>query len=291
METQEKKKKSLHKILFNPYRMVIVNEDTFEEQIQLRISRIGIFLLSIFILATLTAGIFALIAYTPMKEYIPGYDSNELRKKATQNIFVTDSLIEIYNQNLQYLNAVRSVFAEDIDYQDPETSDLGLNENEQNNNEPVSIVPEDSLLRAFVAQQEKFNPNISSELELNDLLLPPALGPISQGFNTEENHFAVDIVLKQNTPIKSIADGTVIFSEWTAQTGFVIIIEHSFGVLSVYKHNASLTKSQGESVLSGEVIASAGNTGELSTGFHLHFELWIEGYPMNPENFFNFTQP
>ena len=233
METQEKKKKSLHKILFNPYRMVIVNEDTFEEQIQLRISRIGIFLLSIFILATLTVGIFALIAYTPMKEYIPGYDSNELRKKATQNIFVTDSLIEIYNQNLQYLNAVRSVFAEDIDYQDPETSDLGLNENEQNNNEPVSIVPEDSLLRAFVAQQEKFNPNISSELELNDLLLPPALGPISQGFNTEENHFAVDIVLKQNTPIKSIADGTVIFSEWTAQTGFVIIIEHSFGVLSV----------------------------------------------------------
>jgi murein DD-endopeptidase MepM/ murein hydrolase activator NlpD len=291
METQEKKKKSLHKILFNPYRMVIVNEDTFEEQIQLRISRIGIFLLSIFILATLTAGIFALIAYTPMKEYIPGYDSNVLRKKATQNIFVTDSLIEIYNQNLQYLNAVRSVFAEDIDYQDPETSDLGLNENEQNNNEPVSIVPEDSLLRAFVAQQEKFNPNISSELELNDLLLPPALGPISQGFNTEENHFAVDIVLKQNTPIKSIADGTVIFSEWTAQTGFVIIIEHSFGVLSVYKHNASLTKSQGESVLAGEVIASAGNTGELSTGFHLHFELWIEGYPMNPENFFNFTQP
>ena len=291
METQVKKKKSLHKILFNPYRMVIVNEDTFEEQIQLRISRIGIFLLSIFILATLTAGIFALIAYTPMKEYIPGYDSNELRKKATQNIFVTDSLIEIYNQNLQYLNAVRSVFAEDIDYQDPETSDLGLNENEQNNNEPVSIVPEDSLLRAFVAQQEKFNPNISSELELNDLLLPPALGPISQGFNTEENHFAVDIVLKQNTPIKSIADGTVIFSEWTAQTGFVIIIEHSFGVLSVYKHNASLTKSQGESVLAGEVIASAGNTGELSTGFHLHFELWIEGYPMNPENFFNFTQP
>ncbi|MGA0212740.1 MAG: M23 family metallopeptidase [Flavobacteriaceae bacterium] len=291
METQEKKKKTLRKKLFNPYRMVIVNEETFEEQIQVRISRIGIFLLSLFVLVTLSAGIFALIAYTPMKEYIPGYDSNELRKKATQNLFVTDSLIEIYNQNLQYLNAVRAVWAEDVDYQDPETSDLGLNDNEQNDAEPISIVPEDSLLRAFVAQQEKYNPNISSELELNDLLLPPALGPISQGFNTEENHFAVDIVLKQNTPIKSIADGTVIFSEWTAQTGFVIIIEHSFGVLSVYKHNASLTKSQGESVLAGEVIASAGNTGELSTGFHLHFELWIEGYPMNPENFFNFTQP
>jgi len=291
MATQEKKKKTLRKKLFNPYRMVIVNEETFEEQIQVRISRIRIFLLSLFVLASLFAGIFALIAYTPMKEYIPGYDSNELRKKATQNLFVTDSLIEIYNQNLQYLNAVRAVWAEDVDYQDPETSDLGLNDNEQNDAEPISIVPEDSLLRAFVAQQEKYNPNISSELELNDLLLPPALGPISQGFNTEENHFAVDIVLKQNTPIKSIADGTVIFSEWTAQTGFVIIIEHSFGVLSAYKHNASLTKSQGESVLAGEVIASAGNTGELSTGFHLHFELWIEGYPMNPENFFNFTQP
>ena len=98
-----------------------------------------------------------------------------------------------------------------------------------------------------------------------------------------------NIVLKENYPIKSIADGTVIFSEWTSQTGYVIIIIHNYGFMSVYKHNSSLRKKQGELVLAGEVIAAAGNTGEYSTGWHLHFELWLDGYPMDPEQFLNFN--
>ena len=116
------------------------------------------------------------------------------------------------------------------------------------------------------------------------------MGPISQKFNPEEEHYAIDIVLEKNTPIKAISDGRVVFAEWTAQTGYVIIIEHIKGILSVYKHNSSLSKKQGDVVQAGEMIALAGNTGEFSTGFHLHFELWIEGYPMNPENFFNFSK-
>ena len=102
-------------------------------------------------------------------------------------------------------------------------------------------------------------------------------------------HFAVDVVLKENSPIKSVAEGTVIFSEWSADTGYVIIIEHPYGLLSTYKHNESLIKSQGETVQAGEVIATAGNTGEFSTGYHLHFELWSDGFPMNPENFIDFS--
>ena len=121
-------------------------------------------------------------------------------------------------------------------------------------------------------------------------MFSPVLGPISNPFNIDESHYAVDIVVEENTPVKSIADGTVIFSEWSVETGFVIILEHNLGILSVYKHNESLSKQQGDTVLGGEVIAIAGNTGELSTGFHLHFELWIDGYPMNPENFFNFSK-
>ena len=121
------------------------------------------------------------------------------------------------------------------------------------------------------------------------LLLPPALGPISQKFTPEEKHFAVDIVLEENTPIKAIADGRVIFAEWTAQTGYVMILEHTQGILSVYKHNAALSKEQGDNVQGGEVIALAGNTGEFTTGFHLHFELWVDGFPMDPTNFFNFS--
>ena len=95
--------------------------------------------------------------------------------------------------------------------------------------------------------------------------------------------------MEENTPIKAISDGRVIFAEWTAETGYVIILDHNKGILSVYKHNAALSKSQGDIVQGGEVIALAGNTGEYTTGFHLHFELWIEGYPMNPMNFFNFS--
>ena len=289
MDEQVKKERSIFKKLRDPYRMVIINEETFEEQIHFRVSRLRIILLFIIVFTFFGTGVFMSIAYTSLKEYIPGYDSSELRQKAIQNLFKTDSLIEKYNQNIQYLNAVRAVLSEEVTFQDPELSEKALeNDPDQNINE-TPVVPEDSLLRAFVTQQDKYNPNESGKTKLNTLLLAPAQGPISQDFNIEEKHYAVDIVLKENTPIKAIADGTVIFAEWTAQTGHVIILEHAFDLLSVYKHNAALSKNQGESVLAGEVIAAAGNTGEFSTGFHLHFELWIDGYPMNPNNFFNFS--
>lgn len=290
MAKEEKKRRQFLQKLLNPYLVMIIDEETFEEQTQIRFSRLKMIFVGLLMIGVLGTLIFSTIAFTPLKEYIPGYDSSELRKKAVQNLFLTDSLITLYNQNIQYLNSVRKVLSEDISF---EESQLSV---EQLENQNVAVpsftepILEDSLLRAFVSQQDKYNPLISDKVEINSYLFPPALGPISQPFDLKESHFAVDIVVKENTPIKAIADGTVIFSEWTAETGYVIILEHSSGILSVYKHNASLTKKQGDSVLSGEVIATAGNTGELSTGFHLHFELWMDGYPMNPENFFNFSE-
>lgn len=291
MDHKDRKKRTFLKKLITPYRMVIINEETFEERIQFKISKLSVLMLSLLSFSAIAGLVYASIAYTSLKEYIPGYDSTELRKQAVQNLFVTDSLITLYNQNLQYLNAIRAVLNEDISFEDPERMDQSLQVENQDAPEFISSIPEDSLLRAFVSQQDKYNPDLSSSnLTLETLLLPPAIGPISQGFNTEESHFAVDIVLEANTPIKSIADGRVVFAEWTAQTGYVIIIEHSQGILSVYKHNAALSKEQGDVVQGGEVIALAGNTGELTTGFHLHFELWVEGYPMDPKNFFNFSK-
>ena len=119
-------------------------------------------------------------------------------------------------------------------------------------------------------------------------MFPPANGSISEGYNINKKHFAVDIVVAKDTPIKATADGTVILAEWTTQTGYVIIIDHGNGLISTYKHNASLTKSQGDLVKSGEVIALSGNTGELTTGPHLHFELWNDGYPIDPTTFIDF---
>ena len=290
MDKKESKKKDFFKKLLSPYRMVVINEETFEERVQYRITKLSIILGSIFTATSIAGIIYLFIAYTPLKEYIPGYDSSELRKKAVQNLFITDSLITLYNQNLQYLNAVKAVLNEEILLENPELPEQSLQSDNQERISFVSTVPEDSLLRAFVSQQDKYNPELRSSIaKIEPLLLPPALGPISQQFNLEEEHYAVDIVLKKNTPIKAILEGRVIFAEWTAQTGHVIIVEHNKGILSVYKHNSSLSKKQGDVVQGGEVIALAGNTGDFSTGFHLHFELWIDGYPMDPEKFLNFS--
>jgi murein DD-endopeptidase MepM/ murein hydrolase activator NlpD len=119
-------------------------------------------------------------------------------------------------------------------------------------------------------------------------LFPPVTGVISQPYDVSQKHYAVDIAVAQNAPIKAVSDGTVIFAEWTLETGYVVILEHQNTLLSVYKHNATITVLQGDLVKSGEVIATAGNTGEFSTGPHLHFELWSNGYPVNPVEFIDF---
>ncbi|MGB2153578.1 MAG: M23 family metallopeptidase [Flavobacteriaceae bacterium] len=156
--------------------------------------------------------------------------------------------------------------------------------------EIVSTSVDDSLLRAIVDQEDKYNLPGNSKNKVDFVLFPPAQGNLSQVYDPANKHYAVDIVLKENDPIKAVAEGTVIFSEWTSGTGHVIIIEHPFGLISAYKHNASLSKQQGDFVKPGEVIATAGNTGEFTTGWHLHFELWSDGYPMNPENFIDFSK-
>ena len=121
------------------------------------------------------------------------------------------------------------------------------------------------------------------------VLFSPVSGTISQEYDTKNKHYAVDIVALKDTPVKAVAAGTVIFSEWTTETGYVIIMEHKNGILSVYKHNGSLSKNQGDFVRAGEVIASVGNTGELTTGPHLHFELWNKGNPVNPTDYIDFN--
>ena len=282
-------KRKFFQKLKNPYLVMIIDEETFEEKGQIRTSRLKTILVSFLLICISSSLIFTIISYTPLKEYIPGYDSSEIRAKAIQNLFLTDSLIQLYDQNLKYLNSVKKVLTEDISLEKQSTlkeTQKSLSVNDGLNIEPVL---EDSLLRVFVSQQDKYSPVSRKEIELNTFLFPPVKGQVSQPFDRKKSHYAVDIAVEKNMPIKAIADGTVVFSEWTSETGYVIILEHNFGLLSVYKHNSSLNKMQGNSVLSGEVIATAGNTGEYSTGYHLHFELWMDGYPMDPENFFNFS--
>ncbi|MDA9361329.1 M23 family metallopeptidase [Flavobacteriaceae bacterium] len=290
MGKEPKKRGKLKQKLLNKYRLVVLNEETYEEQLYFRLTRLNVMIISILLISIFVTGTVFLIASTPLKEFMPGYSSTAMRAQAAENAIKLDSLSRAYDQSIRYLNSIQRVLVGDLKFDELNESPITLDSFSKRPKAIVSTSIDDSLLRAMVDQEDKYNFQGGSKSKINFVLFPPAQGDLSQTYDPTNKHYAVDIVLKENAPIKAVADGTVIFSEWTAGTGHVIIIEHPFGLISAYKHNASLSKQQGDFVVAGEVIASAGNTGELSTGWHLHFELWSDGYPMNPESFIDFSK-
>ena len=286
MAKENKSRKIKYKLL-NKYRLVVLNEDTFEERFTFKINRLNVFVFSIIFTFALILATSILIAFTPLREYIPGYSSVTLKKNAAQLAYKTDSLQQVIKINELYFNSIKKVLKGDV-------SSVNFNKDSIIEAAKIDLTgidintsKEDSLLREKVSLEDKYNPLINNS-QINFVLFPPVKGTISQDFNAKEKHYAIDVVTLKDAPVKSAADGTVIFSEWTTQTGYVIIIEHSNNLISVYKHNSQLSKEQGSLVKAGEVIATAGNTGELSTGPHLHFELWSDGYPIDPTNFIDF---
>lgn len=287
MAEKEKRSKKIKKKLLHKYRLVVLNEDTFEERFSFKLNRLNVFVFSTIFALLLIIGTTVFIAFTPLREYIPGYSSTRLKKKATDLAYKTDSLQQELLVNEQYLASIRKVLTGDV-----KTVDFNKDsiiEAAQLEASDVNLTPskQDSLLRDKVAREDKYNPLTSNE-SLSVALFAPVKGTISAPYNPEEKHYAVDVVTVKDAPVKAAADGTVIFAEWTAETGYVIIIEHRNDIISVYKHNAVLNKEQGELVKGGEVIATVGNTGELTTGPHLHFELWSDSYPIDPTNFIDF---
>ena len=290
MAKKIKKTKKISKKLLNKYRLVILNEDTFEERLALKLTRLNVFvLLGISSIALVTFTIL-LIAFTPLREYIPGYSSTALKKQAVKLNYKTDSLQQVITYNDQYYASIRKVLKGEVSTVQFNRDSIIEAAKTDTSEVDLSASEADSILRAKVDKEDKYNLFETAKSKTSFVLFPPANGEISEQYNAEEKHYAVDIVVAKNTPIKATADGTVIFAEWTAETGFVILIEHSYGLLSVYKHNETLTKEQGDLVKAGEVIATSGNTGDLSTGPHLHFELWSDGYPVNPTNFIDFKK-
>ena len=288
MSDEKQNKISGFKKLFNQYRIVVISEDTFEDKFHFTLSRVAVILASVLSITIIATTTYFIISYSPIKEFIPGYPSSKMRIEAISNAIKIDSITLKIEKQQRYLHAIKSALSGNIKAE--EISNLAIDNPQKLFENPIKTSEEDSILRLIVAEEDKYNIISDNEDKPLFILFTPAKGIVSEKFNIDEKHFAVDIALKENTPIKSAAEGTVIFSEWTAETGYVIILEHPYGLLSVYKHNASLSKQQGESVEAGEVIASAGNTGEFSTGFHLHFELWAEGYPLDPEKFIDFSR-
>ncbi len=287
MAEKEKRTKKFRKKLLHKYRLVVLNEDTFEERFSFKLNRLNVFVFSTILAVFLIAFTTLLIAFTPLREYIPGYSSTSLKKKATNLAFKTDSLKQVLEINQQYLASIRKVLTGDVktvEFNKDSILEIARRDASEFN---LSASRQDSLLREKVSREDKYNP-LLTPTEVNYVLFAPVKGTISAPYDPKKKHYAVDIVTVKDAPVKAAADGTVIFSEWTAETGYVAILEHKNNLLSVYKHNASLTKVQGEIVKAGEVIAIVGNTGEFTTGPHLHFELWSDGYPINPTNLIDF---
>ena len=288
MAKDKKKRKEIKRKLLHKYRLVILNESTFEEKISFKLSRLNVFVTGTLFIIVLIGLTTLIIAFTPLREYIPGYSSTRLKRQATELTYKTDSLVNVLNYTNGYLENVRMVLRGDIENNEANRDSLF----EQYKLDPSSVdltpIREDLLLREEVELEDKYNLFERNIESLGNLLFSPVSGTLSQTFDLKKKHYAVDVVAPKDTPVKSIADGTVLFSEWTSETGYVIIIEHQEGLTSVYKHNGSLSKTQGDRVKAGEVVAFIGNTGELTTGPHLHFELWKKGQPVNPLNYIDF---
>ena len=281
----EKKIKKLKKQVSKSYRLAVMEEDSYQEKFALSLSKRNIFLITssvAFIIILITT---LLIFYTPIREYIPGYDTSKLRIEAVENLEKLDSLMISLKQNEQFVQAFsRTLLGEEFksQYEDSKLKAVDLSELD------VNVNIEDSILRKIVEVEDRFNIIEKDETLITPNLVSPANGLISEGFDYGKQHYGVDIVLKERTPIKAVYDGIVLFSEWTLNYGYTVVIFHKNELISTYKHNESVKVKTGDFVQTGEVIALSGNTGELTSGPHLHLELWDLQGPLNPEDLIKF---
>lgn len=289
MAKKKEKRKQIRKKLLHKYRLVILNESTFEEKLSFKLSRLNVFVTGMLAAIGLIALTTLLIAFTPLREYIPGYSSTRLKRQATELTYKTDSLVTALDYTNRYLDRIRMVLSGEVEpgfvAQDSVSGALKLDPSTVD----LSPIREDSLLRQEVALEDKYNlfqPKTNGD---GILFFSPLKGQVTDAYAPEQKHYGIDLVAPKDTPVKAVANGTVIFAEWTADTGYVVILEHQEGYLSAYKHNSALHKEQGDLVRTGEVIATVGNTGKYTTGDHLHFELWRNGTPVNPLDYIDFN--
>ncbi|HLO74396.1 MAG TPA: M23 family metallopeptidase [Flavobacterium sp.] len=289
MPNKRLKRQLLLKKLYNKRRLVILNEDTFEETFSLKLNLMNVFVVgsigAILIIFVTTY----IIAFTPLREYIPGYASSKLKQEALEMAIKSDSLEKSVKLNNAYIASIKKVLTGDLEYAKLNKDSIKASDLEGISNESLSPTEQEIELRNQVIKEDKFNVFESAEPKVSFVLFPPAQGAVLEKYNPKNKHFAITIALTNNTPIKSIGAGTIIFSDWTPSSGYVVIIRHKDDILSVYKNAASVTKSQGNVVKSGEVIALAGSSTPQKPNATLRFELWKDGFPIDPTQFINFN--
>jgi murein DD-endopeptidase MepM/ murein hydrolase activator NlpD len=287
MADNEKNKQSFSKKLRNKYRLVILNDDTFEEKLSLRLSRLNVFVvtgLSAVLLIALTT---VIIAFTPLREYIPGYSSTTLRRQAMNNAVQVDSLERRLAQNEQYIRIINGIISGNMPEYEINLPSDGVIPAESLDTE---VSQQDSMLREEIAREEMYSVNRSErENEVESFVFfPPVKGIVNDVFDAQKRHFGVDVLASENEPILSVLDGTVVFASWTTEAGYVVCVQHSDNLFSVYAHNSALLKKTGDRVRGGEAVSVIGNSGHQTSGPHLHFELWYNGTAVNPTKYISF---
>ncbi len=295
-DKEKKNKQSFFQKLRNKYKLIVINEKTFEERFTFRLSRLNVFIVIGTISILLVVATIYIIAFTPLREYIPGYTNVKMQKNLYNLVLKTDSLQIELNRRDFYIEIIKNA----MEGKSISNIDANFTNSENKNNyDSISLTKsvEDSLLREEFENLDKFNllysdeetgAAFSSSSISSYFFFTPLKGKIINGFNLKNKHYGIDIIGKENDVIKATLDGTVIFSTWTFETGYIICIQHQANIISVYKHNSALLKSEGNFVKAGESIAILGNSGKLTTGPHLHFELWYNGNPVNPADYMTF---
>ena len=266
------------------YRFVIKTADSFEEKLSINLSPLNVFAFMGFIVFFCFFTAILLVTITPLAEYVPGKSNSEVQQELMMLKIRSDSLLGVLENQDVYLKNIRNIFAGEK-LVSPKIIEP------TKNSEPEFFFEksiEDSLLRVIVESEDKGM--IHSIGNNNELVMffSPVSGIITDQFDAKKKHFGTDLVAKEKTKISAVLGGTVIISNWTSETGYVIGIQHSNDYFSLYKHNSVLLKSVGDFVNIGEPVAIIGNSGELSSGPHLHFELWHQGVPVDPEDYILF---
>jgi murein DD-endopeptidase MepM/ murein hydrolase activator NlpD len=268
------------------YRFSVINDHTLEEVWRIILTRYNAFLLIVFLLLFIVWGTSTLISFTNLREFIPGYPDVTMRRNILMSAIRLDSLDRELKLRDKYFDNLNQIIA------GSQPADMSFRQDSTKNYKAIKFTTSanDSVLRARIENEERYNLTLgpSSPESVSGLaslhFFSPVKGIVSGRYDVRTKHFGTDIVTKPKALVSAVLDGTVIFTGWTMETGFVIEVQHPNNIVSVYKHNASLLKETGDLVRAGDAISVVGDSGELYTsGPHLHFEIWYKGSPLDPE--------
>ena len=270
------------------YKLSVINETSYEEVFNFRLSQLHV-LTALSVLAVILVVLtILLIAFTDLREFIPGYPDGNMRQMIAQNALRVDSLENELLKRDRFFKSIRLV----LNGGDTTSLERSREDTARYRNDTIrfQISEQENEFRAAIEERERFNLSLGMKEQNHDYyhFFPPVEGIVTQSFDEKKRHYGTDIVAKANAKVAAVLDGVVIFTDLTVKTGYVIQVQHTNDLISVYKHNSILLKKQGDYVRAGEVLGVVGNTGEESSGPHLHFELWRAGNPLNPENFIKF---